>query len=795
MVEQGNSISQYIVPLPIRLTPQGMLTNFYTPSFSRGTSIHVYAVHFTPDVENENRTLRKLLFSSADEQINKLLGGHIISGINLFAVRENRDIPLLLCTANNTSYTLRLEYKHPVSLAMIQGQNNTQMVLNVIIKRALRELGLLQVTRLPKYYNPKNITEIDHLGIKIWTGYTAELTLRCGTPLLNIDFSSKIIHRRSVLEVLEESRRQYGDRGDSWMLQAKSDLEGRIVMAKYGNNRCYRIDELCFEKNPTHTFDQRGVPITYIDYFRRQYDTAIADPTQALLRSHVKRRMEEHDVYLVPELVSLTGLDDKMRADHNFMSEIAKTTRKEPQQRLDISLGLAKDLSDNPKVQAVFRNFDFQVARDPITVPSYNLSGESVQVNESHRIPVGADGNFRLGNSIFEPMQLSNWAFMATERDREHADGIVEALHQKLQEIGVTVSQAKKIKYDTNKFASEVRKLTSQGGLQIVVVLLPRIKKHDYQMIKNTTTTTFVVPTQVVTVPINEKRFHSIIEKVALQIQAKIGAQLWTVQPTPAFGRYLMVVGMDVFHDTANKKKSVLGFCATIHPNLSKYYSTTEMHETGQEVSKYVEPLFLEALNVFKTKARRYPETVIFFRDGVGDSQFNAVKEMEVRAVLRSLQTIQDGSKPYSPNIIYTVVVKKTSALIFGPEGKGGRGRGRGGRGATSTPGGHSNPPPGTLVASQIVPETGDFYLISHFANQGMSAPTLYRTVYASNPTNFPLEELARLAYRLCHMYYNWSGAIKVPAPCMMAHKIAFLVGQCVHGPVDTAIRVSPFYL
>lgn len=106
-----------------------------------------------------------------------------------------------------------------------------------------------------------------------------------------------------------------------------------------------------------------------------------------------------------------------------------------------------------------------------------------------------------------------------------------------------------------------------------------------------------------------------------------------------------------------------------------------------------------------------------------------------------------------------------------------------------------TNPPPGTLVVDQIVPERGDFYLISHSANQGMAAPSLYRTVYASHPDNFPLEELARLAYKLCHMYYNWTGAIKVPAPCMMAHKLAYLVGQCIHGDVSTKIRLSQFYI
>jgi hypothetical protein len=33
--------------------------------------------------------------------------------------------------------------------------------------------------------------------------------------------------------------------------------------------------------------------------------------------------------------------------------------------------------------------------------------------------------------------------------------------------------------------------------------------------------------------------------------------------------------------------------------------------------------------------------------------------------------------------------------------------------------------------------------------------------------------DIENLTYGLCYMYTNWSGSIKVPAPCQCAHKIA----------------------
>jgi len=43
------------------------------------------------------------------------------------------------------------------------------------------------------------------------------------------------------------------------------------------------------------------------------------------------------------------------------------------------------------------------------------------------------------------------------------------------------------------------------------------------------------------------------------------------------------------------------------------------------------------------------------------------------------------------------------------------------------------------------------------------------------NNTSLSKLELQQLIFALCHYYFNWAGPIKVPAPCMYAHKIADL--------------------
>jgi len=88
------------------------------------------------------------------------------------------------------------------------------------------------------------------------------------------------------------------------------------------------------------------------------------------------------------------------------------------------------------------------------------------------------------------------------------------------------------------------------------------------------------------------------------------------------------------------------------------------------------------------------------------------------------------------------------------------------------------NPPPGTLIDGQIVvsskdQEEFDFYLVPQQVTQGCCLPTHYYVAINNSPLT--QEHIKRLTYDLSHFYFNWSGPIKVPAPCMYSHKIAEL--------------------
>ncbi len=63
---------------------------------------------------------------------------------------------------------------------------------------------------------------------------------------------------------------------------AQDVLIGLSVLTRY-NNKMYRIDEILFDKNPLSTFDCQGEAMSYVDYYKKQYNIDIQDKGQPML--------------------------------------------------------------------------------------------------------------------------------------------------------------------------------------------------------------------------------------------------------------------------------------------------------------------------------------------------------------------------------------------------------------------------------------------------------------------------------------------------------------------------------
>jgi aubergine-like protein len=167
------------------------------------------------------------------------------------------------------------------------------------------------------------------------------------------------------------------------------------------------------------------------------------------------------------------------------------------------------------------------------------------------------------------------------------------------------------------------------------------------------------------------------------------------------------------------------------------------------------------------------PTHIFFYRDGVGEGQLRFVHEHEVQKLRQAISNI-------SPDIKFSfiVVTKKHHTQFYKP--KNGNG--------------FENPESGTVVDTVVTdPNAFDFYLISQCVRKGTVSPAMYNVI--EDGARLSGEKYQLLTYKLTHMYYNWSGPIRVPAICQYAHKLAFLVGQSLHREAHTGLSERLFFL
>ncbi len=103
------------------------------------------------------------------------------------------------------------------------------------------------------------------------------------------------------------------------------------------------------------------------------------------------------------------------------------------------------------------------------------------------------------------------------------------------------------------------------------------------------------------------------------------------------------------------------------------------------------------------------------------------------------------------------------------------------------------NPNSGTIVMDELsVDELYDFHLTAQKVTEGTCTPTHYVVVH--NNSKIPQEQLAQFTYEQCFNYYNWTGAVKVPATLQCANKLAKLVGESIQADVTSGEVLTSFY-
>ena len=245
----------------------------------------------------------------------------------------------------------------------------------------------------------------------------------------------------------------------------------------------------------------------------------------------------------------------------------------------------------------------------------------------------------------------------------------------------------------------------------MVVCVLPNNRKDRYDALKVFLCVEDPVPSQMVLRNTLAKRSLTIATKIVLQMECKMGGELWAVQ-IPVNG--LMVIGIDTYHDTLRRVQSVAGFIASLNNTCTRYYTCAKFQQPGEELHNSLQTLVTNALRRYHEVNAEVPKYVVVYRDGVGDGQVLTVQQHEVPQVSEALRSLAPQCK-----LMYIVVKKRIAARFF-----------------QLANGTEANPPPGTVIDDLVTrPNAFDFFVVSQSVNRGTVNP-------ASDTKNVVLSKL-----------------------------------------------------
>merc|ERR1719412_2618667 len=435
--------------------------------------------------------------------------------------------------------------------------------------------------------------------------------------------------------------------------EAEKALLGQSVVTKY-NNKNYKIDAIDYNDSPKGTFVKSdGTEMDYMTYYKRQYGITIKEPTQPMLihRPKVKGLVEgevERIIKFVPELCFMTGMTDAMRSDFKIMKELGNYTRLTPPQRQDALNNYLKRATENKEAYANLRNWGLTLQKDTLNLKGRILDPEFIIFGNRYREQVNpkADwGRAATSKPVLTAVPLNKWAIIYVEKNETVVRNFCKIMQQQGPRMGLQIANPKPIKIANDRTESYLKELRSiiNPSVQLVMTIFPQMKSDRYSAIKKLCYVEMPVASQVINLKTisNEKRLASVVQKVALQINCKLGGELWGCS-TPT--KDLMIVGIDVFHDTTKKCGSIAGIVTSLNDATTRYYSGIAEQKPGQEIVNALQTAFIEGLIKYFETNRKWPENIVVFRDGVGDGQLEVTEKQEASMFLRVFEHVRAGS-------------------------------------------------------------------------------------------------------------------------------------------------------
>ncbi|CAH2066358.1 unnamed protein product [Thlaspi arvense] len=414
------------------------------------------------------------------------------------------------------------------------------------------------------------------------------------------------------------------------------------------------------------------------------------------------------------------------------------------------------------------REFNLEVSREMTLLKGRILQPPRLKLDRSRSL---------VESRAFKGTRVERWALMSIGGSQDQKSTIpkfINELTQKCEHLGVFLSknaissstffEPSHILNNITLLESKLKEIQRAASNKLQLIICVMEKKHKgYGDIKRIAETRIGVVTQCCLYPNITKLNSQFVSNLALKINAKIGGsmtELYNSIPShiPRLFRLdepVIFMGADVTHPHPfdDCSPSVAAVVGSINwPEANRYVSRMRSQTHRQEIIQDLDLMVKELLDDFYKALNKLPNRIIFFRDGVSETQFKKCLQEELQAI----KTACSKFHGYNPSITFAVVQKRHHSRLF-----------------RCDPDNDQNIPPGTVVDTVIThPKEFDFYLCSHLGVKGTSRPTHYHILWDEN--EFTSDELQRLVYNLCYTFVRCTKPVSIVPPAYYAHLAAY---------------------
>ena len=759
--------------------------NLFKINIKKPLKLFQYPYAVAPEIDASDLRIRNKLFKYAStgekenrKKVKDFYGECFVFGDSLYAMKEIKDTLTFksrLYLDGLTEYTIKIQPKaneRTINQNDLEKDPLTKQFIEILIRDILRANPNLDFYRgLFVIKNQKKQLDSEKNGsVFFYPGYTTSFMETESGNYLNVTLKNKILSKDTVLEYMD----YYGYKTQNEKNKLKDYLIGKSFKVTYAKKN-FVIDDILFDRNPNiQDFMYDGKKVVLKDYYEKKYKIKIKNLNQPLLVvKKVDSTQKEINLYFVPELCNLAGLDDEFIKDRDFMKQLANYTKLTPKDRITKTNEFLKLLVNNEKKKPDQLSAKEKSELYGIEVTSLDQHHKAYNIKDT--ILEGAGHSKIALNKPFKVISkkdMTKWICLYRKSNYNDADYLFKSLSKASQGYGLVISEPEWVEMgdrdDAPTWVNTADDYMNGNQYKFALFLLDR-NDRIYRTIKIHSLCRQGYVSQVVKVSSLKKNALSVCSKILLQINAKLSGVSYIAKfDNDVKDRKLMIIGVDSSH--IKGKRTGVAMVATINPSFTNFYNKEHIIEekTKEQFVFSISSFIEEAIAKYNEFNKHLPGGIIIYRQGVSFQQ----KEFLEKEV-QNIQKVCDKNKILYE---YILVNTKTTYKFFEYQ-----------------KGGYVNPEGGLLVLNGVTNRNlFEFYIQPQKVTGGSATPSCFTVAYGN--LNFP-EIIPKLTFDLCHLYSNWQGPVRVPHVLKSAEKLSKMTAKYTCEELNASLSTGQAYL